>query len=217
MPTLRALDEHGKWLPKGKRVYVLDENGERIKLPSGDAKSYKVRTTDWHDPGNCGARARAAWADTTNRYLERAGEDVRLDLPVHTRDRRFADVPDVHMGPVVTYLEQQGIGNPEIGQYNEEIKQFNRVLQSLIMRLASLKKWLCQEAIRKTAEIMKPEPYQPSLMVEYIQVFQNLRRAGRADWGKQAKQTAGINDLKFAARVQSLHAGNWYQHAAGLR
>ena len=48
---------------------------------------------------------------------------------------------------------------------------------------------------------MKPEPYQPSLM-EYIQVFQNLRKAGRADWGKTAKQTAGINDLKFAAQVQ---------------
>jgi len=74
------------------------------------------------------------------------------------------------------------------------------VLQSLKSRLASLKKWLA-EAIRKTAEIMKPEPYQPSLM-EYIQVFQNLRKAGRADWGKTAKQTAGINDLKFAAQVQ---------------
>lgn len=38
--------------------------------------------------------------------------------------------------------------------------------------------------------------------MEYIQVFQNLRKAGRADWGKTAKQTAGINDLKFAAQVQ---------------
>ena len=38
------------------------------------------------------------------------------------------------MGPVVTYLEQQGICT-EIGQYNEEIKQFNRVLQSLKSRL----------------------------------------------------------------------------------
>ncbi|MDD6143591.1 MAG: hypothetical protein PUD16_08875 [bacterium] len=67
-------------------------------------------------------------------------------------------------------------------------------------RLESLKKWLA-DAIRKTAEIMKPEPYQPSLM-EYIQVFQNFRRAGRADWGKKARQTAGINDLEFAAQVQ---------------
>ena len=197
MLTMRALDEHGKWLPKGKRVYVLDENGERIRLPSGDYKSYKVRTTDWDDPSNC-ERWRTAWADTTNRYLEHVGSDTRIDL--RSYERQGVDlVPTVHMGPVVTYLEQQGI-RTEIGQYNEEIKHFNRVLQSLKSRLASLKKWLA-EAIRKTAEIMKPEPYQPSVM-EYIQVFQNLRRAGRADWGKTAKRTAGINDLKFSAQVQ---------------
>ena len=57
---------------------------------------------------------------------------------------------------------------------------------------------------------MKPEPYQPSLM-EYIQVFQNLRRAGRADWDKKARQTAGINDLKFAAQVQ------FFMQEAGIR
>jgi len=166
-------------------------------LPNGDYKTRKERTTDWDDPGNC-ERWRTAWADTTNRYLERAGEDVRLDLRSY-KQQGVDLVPTVHTGPVVTCLEQQGI-RTEIGQYNEEIKQFNRVLQSLKMRLASLKKWVA-EAIRKTAEIMKPEPYQPSLM-EYIQVFQNLRKAGRADWGKKAKQTAGINDLKFAAQVQ---------------
>lgn len=197
MLTMRAMDEHGKWLPKARRVYILDENGEKIPLPNGDYKTRKERTTDWDDSGNC-ERWRTAWADTTNRYLERAGADVRLAL--RSYERQGVDlVPTVHMGPVVTYLEQQGI-RTEIGQYNEEIKQFNRVLQSLKIRLASLKKWLA-EAIRKTAEIMKPEPYQPSVM-EYIQVFQNLRRAGRADWGKTAKQTAGINDLKFAAQVQ---------------
>ena len=29
--TMRAMDEHGKWLPKSRKVYDLDENGERIK------------------------------------------------------------------------------------------------------------------------------------------------------------------------------------------
>lgn len=197
MLTMRALDEQGKWLPKAKRVYILDENGERIPLPNGDYKSRKERTTDWDDRGNC-ERWRTAWADTTNRYLVRAGEEVRLDL--RSYERQGIDlIPTVHMGPVVTYLEQQGI-KTEIGQFNEEIKQFNRVMQALKTQLASLKKWLAQ-AICKAAEIMKPEPHQPTLM-EYIQVFQNLRKAGRADWGKKSKQTAGINDLKFASQVQ---------------
>lgn len=39
MLTMRAMDEHGKWLPKSRKVYDLDENGERIKLPSADGKS----------------------------------------------------------------------------------------------------------------------------------------------------------------------------------
>ena len=39
--TMRAMDEHGKWLSKSRKVYDLDENGERIKLPSGRWKSHK--------------------------------------------------------------------------------------------------------------------------------------------------------------------------------
>lgn len=41
MLTMRAIDENGKWLPKSHKVYDLDENGERIRLPSGNRKSHK--------------------------------------------------------------------------------------------------------------------------------------------------------------------------------
>ena len=41
--TMRAMDEHGKWLPKSRKVYDLDENGERIKLPSGRWKKMCIR------------------------------------------------------------------------------------------------------------------------------------------------------------------------------
>nr|WP_279010480.1 MobA/MobL family protein [Synergistes jonesii] len=40
---------HGKWLPKSRKVYDLDENGERIKLPSGNWKCYKESTVDWNE------------------------------------------------------------------------------------------------------------------------------------------------------------------------
>ena len=29
--TLRAIDENGKWMPKQKKVYILDENGNKIR------------------------------------------------------------------------------------------------------------------------------------------------------------------------------------------
>lgn len=37
--TLREMDEQGKWKAKSKKEYILDENGEKIKLPSGNYKS----------------------------------------------------------------------------------------------------------------------------------------------------------------------------------
>ena len=42
MLTMRAVDENGKWLPKSRKVYDLDEKGERIWLPSGRWKSHKT-------------------------------------------------------------------------------------------------------------------------------------------------------------------------------
>ena len=47
--TMRGMDEQGRWLPKSRKVYDLDENGERIRLPSGNWKSHKEDTVDWND------------------------------------------------------------------------------------------------------------------------------------------------------------------------
>ena len=52
MLTMRAMDEHGKWLPKSRKVYDLDENGERIKLPSGSlSKISKAGLPSWAKNG----------------------------------------------------------------------------------------------------------------------------------------------------------------------
>ena len=42
MLTMRPLDERGAWAAKSKKEYDLDENGERIRLPSGRYKTHKV-------------------------------------------------------------------------------------------------------------------------------------------------------------------------------
>ena len=46
---MRAMDEKGKWLPKSRKVYDLDKNGERIRLASGRWKSHKENTVDWNN------------------------------------------------------------------------------------------------------------------------------------------------------------------------
>ena len=59
--TMRPMDERGKWLPKSKKEYVLDENGERVKLPSGRYKTRKVDLVDWNNQENAEVW-RKAWA-----------------------------------------------------------------------------------------------------------------------------------------------------------
>ena len=41
MLTMRAIDENGRWIPKSRKVYDLDENGERIKLRPADGKAIR--------------------------------------------------------------------------------------------------------------------------------------------------------------------------------
>ena len=77
--TLRAMDEHGKWLPKARKVYDLDEKGERIRLPSGNWKCHKENTVDWNDQKYAEVW-RHGWETITNRYLEAAGRPERVDL-----------------------------------------------------------------------------------------------------------------------------------------
>ena len=78
--TMRAMDETGKWLPKSRKVYDLDENGERIRLPSGNWKSHKEDIVDWNDQ-KYGEIWRQGWAAAANRYItDRFLPDKAIDL-----------------------------------------------------------------------------------------------------------------------------------------
>jgi hypothetical protein len=94
MLTLRAMDERGKWLPKSRKVYDLDENGERIKLPSGNWKSHKENTNDWNEQWHAEIW-RNGWADIQNKYLEAGSRPERVDLRSYitvrasTKSQRF--------------------------------------------------------------------------------------------------------------------------------
>ncbi len=104
--TMRAMDETGKWLSKSRKVYDLDENGERIRLASGRWKSHKEDTVDWNDQ-KYAEIWRQGWADTANRYLEAIGSPERLDLRSYAR-QGIDKIPTVHMGPAVSQLEKKG-------------------------------------------------------------------------------------------------------------
>ena len=148
--TMRAMDEHGKWLPKSRKVYDLDENGERIKLPSGRWKSHKEDTVDWNDRKYCEIW-RHEWEIIQNRYLEANNRPERVDL--RSYERQGLDIiPTVHEGAAVRQMEKRGI-QTNIGNLNREIKAANSLMKSIRQLIKNLKGWIIElsEKRKRTA------------------------------------------------------------------
>ena len=72
---------------------------------------------------------RAAWADTTNRYLEQYGHDARIDHRSHA-ERGLDEQPTVHEGVIARALEQKGIVSDRC-ELNRQIKADNALLREL--------------------------------------------------------------------------------------
>ena len=130
--TLRAMDEHGKWLPKARKVYDLDENGERIRLPSGNWKCHKENTVDWNDQKYAEVW-RHSWETITNRYLEAAGRPERVDLRSFER-QGIQQIPTVHLGPAAHQMEKRGV-ETFLGNLNRDIRAANSLMQSIRRQL----------------------------------------------------------------------------------
>ncbi len=105
--TMRPLDERGAWAVKSKKEYVLDEKGERVKLPSGRYKTRKVDLVDWNNQENAEVW-RAAWADLANAYLERNDSPERIDHRSYER-QGIDQIPTVHVGVAACQMEKKGI------------------------------------------------------------------------------------------------------------
>ena len=196
MLTLRAMDEQGKWLPKSRKVYDLDENGERIRLPSGNWKSHKEDTVDWNDQKYVEIW-RQGWADTVNCYLEAAERPERLDL--RSYERQGLDViPTVHMGPAVVQMERRGI-QTNIGNLNRDIKAANQMLSAIRKTIRGLLDWI-EELIQSEKELLKEEAASTDLGV-LLNDYLNQRKVERNDWSWSGQQKGDLKDLKDVARA----------------
>ena len=59
--TIRPLRSDGRWGPKCRKVYDLDNQGNRIPDGKGGWKNHREDTTDWNNRDNA-EKWRAAWA-----------------------------------------------------------------------------------------------------------------------------------------------------------
>ena len=204
MLTMRAMDERGKWLPKSRKVYELDKNGERIKLPSGRWKSHKEDTVDWNDR-KYGEIWRQEWEVIQNRYLEANNRPERVDL--RSYERQGLDiVPTVHEGAAVRQMEKRGI-QTNIGNLNREIKAANSLMKSIRQLIKNLKGWIA-ELSEKRNELLAQKAaeeavFLPNLLTKYIETARAYYLAEHQDEPVGRIQNVAVTTLeKFRSGVR---------------
>ena len=194
MLTMRALDEQGRWLPKARKVYDFDENGERIRLPSGRWKSHKEDTVDWNEQSH-GQEWRTGWETVQNRYLEMVNSPVRVDL--RSYEKQGLDIiPTVHMGAAVTQMERRGI-QTNIGNLNRDIKAANRMMSVIRSTIQNLRDWI-SDILKARQELLAektPQNTSPDL-INLLRDYLNLRKAERRDWSRYGQQKGATKDLQ---------------------
>lgn len=201
MLTMRPLEQSGEWGAKSKKEYILDKNGQRIKLKNGSFKTRKVDLTDWNDKGKAEVW-RQAWADVTNRYLAEQNIPQRIDHRSYER-QGIEQIPTVHMGVAATQMERKGIMT-EKGEKNRMIREQNRLLKEVRRRIAELGKWIKEKSAQKDNQSINPfhsVPVQSPTLLELLNTA--MQQAGQQDsrYGK-------IKDLKSFAKAVSFLQGN---------
>ena len=196
MLTMRPLNERGAWAAKSKKEYDLDENGERIRLPSGRYKTHKIDLTGWNDKDNT-LLWRKAWADFTNDFLERNGSPERIDHRSNA-ERGIDELPTVHMGVAACQMEKKGIAT-EKGELNRNIQKANRLIREIRAQIGKLKEWIADLfKARETAPKQPPQsPNLANLLMKYLSVQREKSRKYSQSWQRQH----AADELKTVAAV----------------
>ena len=128
-----------------KKVYMTPSAAEAQGLVRADKHPKSTRygrqnpiSERWNSEEQLAAW-RAAWADVSNRHLERAGREERIDHRSNAA-RGLDEIPTIHEGAAAQALERRGIIS-ERCELNRQIKADNTLLRELkaeIKKLAAL-------------------------------------------------------------------------------
>lgn len=156
MLTVRPFDEDRSWGSKQKKVYILDENGEKIyDKKKRQYKCKSVPTTDWNDRGNV-EKWRKSWAEMCNAYLEKSGHDERIDHRSYER-QGLEILPTKHLGTAASQMEKRNI-KTDRGETNRHIKMVNNMIRFCNNEIAKLKeeaKQLAQSVKDKVSKVAR--------------------------------------------------------------
>ena len=214
--TMRPLTENGEWGAKQKKIYDLDENGEKIpvidkktgqqKVDKRNRKQWKCHTadsTDWNSKENA-KMWRKDLADTINATNEQLG------IALHWEHRSFKEQgidrePTIHIGAVANALERKGI-QTERGNINREIIKNNLLLEQAkeMLMLAKQELHSAQYATYKSTQIKNAAV---SVKNEVMEMIAKVReRKGRLDLpivsGKHLRRISDRSALQSADNAE---------------
>lgn len=169
---MRPLNEDKTWGAKSKKEYVLDKNGEKVKLKNGNYKTRKINTVDWNEQDKA-EHWRKAWADITNKYLEENSIQEKVDHRSYQR-QGIEQIPTIHLGVSATQMEKKGIATDR-GNINREIRKQNRLLQEIKLRIKALLNWIRGIGKEEKAETDKLKSTLPP-KENLLPIFENLIR-----------------------------------------
>lgn len=165
---IRPIEQDGTWGLKQRRVYALDEDGNRIRDQNGEYVFNAVPTTDWGSPETL-EHWRQTWAEMCNAKFAEKGLDVRIDH--RSYERQGVDLlPTIHEGATVRAMEKKGI-RTEKGEFNRWIRATNAVIRDIKKKITSLIGWIAD----MKAELAKPQT--PDL-VSLLNAYYTQRKAG---------------------------------------
>lgn len=137
MLTTRSILPNGKWAGKSRKVYDLDENGQRIfqKIDKTGRKQYKCHKEDYND-WNDKERVeewRAVWAECCNARLS---EQDRIDHRSYAR-QGIDQIPTIHEGYAARQRVADGLPSDRV-QLNDKIRQQNSLLEDIENQVNSI-------------------------------------------------------------------------------
>lgn len=120
----RELNSAGTWSQKAKKIYLLNDHGEKIKNEKGRFSSRSKRHNNWGSKDTF-MMWREQWAKDCNSYFESFGIDARIDHRSF-KDQGINREPQIHEGVMARDMQQKGKTSDRI-QKNNEIKERNRI------------------------------------------------------------------------------------------
>lgn len=201
MLTTRSINNDGSWAPKSRKVYDLDENGEKIfqKLDKNGCRQYKCHKEDYNDWNKSEKieEWRKAWADCCNARL-----NIHERIDHRSYERQGVDqIPTIHEGYAARQMAAEGRFSERI-QFNEDIRKRNSLLKKITAELNNLKEkinTLLSEQLKEGRAVSDGKQRISELFKRRNRTIDNTVR-GSAD----GERTASGEDPFIAATAQRI-------------